>query len=521
MVEIDSLTHRKQDGKSIKHKSFDATLLNEQLAQRCKFLEGETRGPSPNFITTGFPPPYLTLAEVENVLKTCKRTSPGPGEIPFFVFRDFWMILAPHFLYVWNLSLQSGVFPQCYKKANIYALPKVKNAKEMKQLRGISVTPIIARLFEKVVYRRWVSENIWFRGDPLQFAYKKSLSTIDYLLTMQYLILKKLDNLEVDGVHVVAIDFSMAFDRVNQEMAGQRYDKFIDSPFISKWLYDFTIDRSQRLIWKTIPCDYISIDRGCAQGTVCGPSIFSMLTDDVTCLHESCHLLKYSYDMSCMVPCKKRPSYDERIILRDEISHFCAQVQLKGLTLNREKTKQIRFCLNYNPDCKCTTLSETIGEVSELKILGLLFQSNCLFTQHVKRLLSHLRSLLYMFKDLRLKHTSSSEMNRLFDALIVSRIRYGISVYACDNNAMKKIDAFLEKCFLKNYSTTRISAYDILKKEDQRIVSGIMENLRHPLRPVILSNQKSRTTRHNFFGSKPKTRTKIFLRSFCNRILTL
>ena len=189
--------------------------------------------------------------------------------------------------------------------------------------------------------------------------------------------------------------------------------------------------------------------------------------------------------------------------------------------MNREKTKQIRFCLNYNPDCKCTSLSETIGEVSELKILGLLFQTNCLFTQHAKRIVSHLRSLLYLFKDLRLKQTSNIEINRLFDALIVSRIRYGISVYACDKNALKKIDAFLEKCFLKNYSTSRISVYDILEKEDQRLVTSIMENLRHPLRSVILKNRKERTTRHNFFGSKPKTRTKVFLRSFCNRILTL
>jgi hypothetical protein len=518
---IDFITHRKQDGKTIKHQAFDPEILNVQFAQRCKFLEDETRGPYPKFNTTESQPPLLTLREVEQVLKTCKRTSPGPGEIPYFVFRDFWMVLAQHFLHVWNLSLQTGIFPQCYKRANIIAIPKVKHAKEMKQLRGVSVTSIIARLFEKVVYRRWISENTLTRSDPFQFAYKKRLSTVDYLLTLQYLVLKSLDSLDIDGVHVVAVDFSMAFDRVNQEIASLQYSKFIDSSFISRWLYNFTIERIQRLAWQGRHCDYLQIDRGCAQGTVCGPSIFSMLTDDITCLNPTCHILKYSDDMSCIVPCNKSPNDCDRERLKEEINNFCEQAEQKGLHINYDKTKQIRFCLNYSPDCKCLAMSTDFGEESELKILGVTFQTNCRFTQHTKKLLSHLRSLLYLFKDLRLKQVSPKNINKIFDALIVSRIRYAISVYACDNNALKKIDAFLEKCYIKKYSTTRISIHDILNEEDQRLMTNILCNPRHPLRPVLLTQRKTRHTRHNFYGSIRKTNTKIFLRSFCNRVLTM
>ena len=228
--------------------------------------------------------------EVEHILRTCKRTSPGPGEIPHFIYREFFTILAQHFLYVWNLSLQTGIFPLCYKKANIHvvALPKVKNAKEMKQRRGVSVTSLIAGLFERVIYRRWISENLLLHGEALQFANKKTFSTVDYLLTLQFLILARLDDPKIDGVHAVAIDFSMAFDRVSQEAAAQQYPKFVDSPFISRWLYNFTMDRTQRLVWQNSACDYLPIDRGCAQGTVCGPSIFSMLTNDMTPLYEDC-----------------------------------------------------------------------------------------------------------------------------------------------------------------------------------------------------------------------------------------
>ena len=518
---MDSITHRKQEGKRINHKYFEPTSLNEQLAQRSSFSENESRGPAPLFDTTGHQYSRLTLSEVAHVLRTCKATSPGPNGIPHFVFCDFWRILAEHFLYVWNLSLQNGLFPQCYKKANIIPLPKVKNAKEIKHIRGISVTSIVARLFEKVIYRRWISTNILLRGDPLQFAYKKKLSTMDYLLVLQFLVLQSLDSSHVDGIHITAVDFSMAFDGVNQEMAAQQYEKFIDSPFISKWLYNFTVDRTQRLIWKDKPCEFLPIDRGCAQGTVCGPSVFSMLTDDISSLDPTCHLLKYSDDMTCIVPCYKAPTDSQMRILKEELDHFCSQAQFKGLHINYEKTKLMRFCLSFNRDCKCIPITQNIEVVSQLKILGVLFQSNCLFTKHIKQLLSRLRSLLYLFKDLQLKRVSMVERNQLFDALIISRLRYAISIYACDKNALKKIDNFLEKCFIKKYSITRISAYELLKTEDQRLVANILSNTRHPLRSVILQNTKTRTTRHNFLGRKPKTNTKIFHRSFCNRVLTL
>ena len=518
--EIDFITHRKQDGKAIKHQAFDSDDLNEKFAERCKFAKNETRGPHPRFDTIGSSPPLLTIHEVEQILKSCKRTSPGPGEIPYFVFQDYWRLLAQHFLYVWNLSLQTGIFPQCYKRANIHAIPKVKHAKEMKQLRGVSVTSIVARLFERVVYRRWICANILIRGDPFQFAYKKHLSTVDYLLTLQYLVVGSLDDPGTDGVHVIAVDFSMAFDRVKQEIACLQYGKFIDSPFISNWLYDFTIGRTQRLAWKGKKCDYLSVERGCAQGTVCGPSIFSILTNNMTCLNSTCHLLKYSDDMSCVIPCKKNPTDKEAEHLRDEADNLCKQAEEKCLTINYEKTKQIRFCLNHKPQCGCSAMTAAFGGESKLKILGVTFQTNCLFTEHTKKLLSHLRSLLYIFKDLRLKQIPT---DKVFDALIVSRIRYAISVYACDSNAMKKIDNFLEKCYQRKYSTTRFFANDILKAEDQRLMTNILTNPRHPLHPVLLAQKKTSNikTRNNSFGYKPKTNTKLFMKTFCNRILTL
>ena len=76
-----------------------------------------------------------------------------------------------------------------------------------------------------------------------QFAYKPALSTIDCLLCLQYYVLIMLDSPDIDGIHAAFIDFSKAFDHVNQEKGAKKYNFFIDSPFIKRWLYDFTVEQ--------------------------------------------------------------------------------------------------------------------------------------------------------------------------------------------------------------------------------------------------------------------------------------
>lgn len=463
--------------------------------------------------------PEISIGEVCLILKGCKKTSPGLNGIPSFVYQKYWKWLAPHYLFVWNLSLKTGSFPKCYKKADIIPLPKITNPKSAKDIRGISITPIAARLFERVVHQRWMSDGILYRGDVNQFAYKRGLSTVDYLLCLQHFILSNLDNRAVDGVHVVAADFSMAFERVNQEIAATSYSKFIDSQFVARWLYDFTIGRAQRLVWRDTPCEYLPIERGCSQGTVGGPSIFSIFTDDIQACDPSSVILKYSDDMCCASVCLKEPTDLEKCTFQNEIDHFCRLATQKGLCFNAEKTKHIRFCLNNVPFCKCDPKVNSCSCVSVLKILGLTFQENCNFTKHCTALLSHLRSLLFLFKDLKLKCVSLKEISRCFDAIVVSRIRYGISVYGSDAGAIKRIDTFLQKCYTKGYCTERIFADDILKTEDERLFNKILCDVRHPLHDYFLSRKKNRTTRHGFWGTKPQTRTKAFANSFCNRVL--
>ena len=71
---------------------------------------------------------------------------------------------------LWNLSLSSHSWPKSWKRANINPLHKIDVLKENGDYRGINVTPVIARVFEKVVYHFHTKESFENSLAPSQFA---------------------------------------------------------------------------------------------------------------------------------------------------------------------------------------------------------------------------------------------------------------------------------------------------------------------------------------------------------------
>ena len=78
--------------------------------------------------------------------------------------------------------------------------------------RGINITPVIARVFEKAVYHTFVKEALEENLSTTQFAYRESGNCTSELLAIQYFLNKHFDNLDCEAVRVFAMDFSKTFD---------------------------------------------------------------------------------------------------------------------------------------------------------------------------------------------------------------------------------------------------------------------------------------------------------------------
>ena len=186
---------------------------------------------------------------------------------------------------MWNLSLEKHTWPCSWKSANINPLAKVETPKDNGDLRGINITPVFARAFEKVIYRSYVKNIV--ECSFTQFAYREGSSCTDSLLTMQHQILKVLDHGECSAVRLFAMAFSKEFDTVKHSLLFSKLNLLPLNPYILNWYLSFLTDRRQRVVRNGLTCDWISVNKRTTQGSVSGPYLFNIFLSDLELDPES------------------------------------------------------------------------------------------------------------------------------------------------------------------------------------------------------------------------------------------
>ena len=108
----------------------------------------------------------------------------GPDDIPAWILRDFADELAAPLASIYNSSLREGVIPDLWKTAIIVPVPKKHPPRHIeKDLRPISLTPIVSKVFESLVLR-WVDKFIQPHLDLQWYEAIDSLGTCARVLLL-------------------------------------------------------------------------------------------------------------------------------------------------------------------------------------------------------------------------------------------------------------------------------------------------------------------------------------------------
>ena len=104
----------------------------------------------------------LTLHKNHHNLRKIKKTAVGFDDIPAWVLSENAHNLAPSIQHIYNLSLRDGVFPKAFKILKIVPPAKVPEPDGVDQLRPISITPVLSRHFERLVYTKFIKTTTKF-----------------------------------------------------------------------------------------------------------------------------------------------------------------------------------------------------------------------------------------------------------------------------------------------------------------------------------------------------------------------
>ena len=92
----------------------------------------------------------LTPAEIEIVLKSLPvGKAVGPDGISNKILRELSVELSLPFCSLFNQSLQTGVFPDCWKISNVCPIPKSGNRSSISNYRPVSLLCTSEKVFER------------------------------------------------------------------------------------------------------------------------------------------------------------------------------------------------------------------------------------------------------------------------------------------------------------------------------------------------------------------------------------
>jgi Reverse transcriptase (RNA-dependent DNA polymerase) len=154
---------------------------------------------------------YFSKFEVYHALQSVHRTH----ALPYWLFKNCALELADIITYLCNKSLATTAPPESRKFSIVTPTPKVNPPSTYSDLRPVSVTPILSRIFEKVFVREVSLPATPKRLINDQFAFRPT-GTTAALLNLFHNVTGML---EIDDhVGCFFIDFSKAFETVSHSV---------------------------------------------------------------------------------------------------------------------------------------------------------------------------------------------------------------------------------------------------------------------------------------------------------------
>ena len=143
--------------------------------------------------------------------------------LPYSVLKSCADVYAPAIARLANLSMQDGVFPSCYKRAQVLPLLKKAGLHSSSPANYIPISNLftLSKIIERLVLTR-LRPHLLGSADfsDFQSAYRKVHSTETALLQVLDEVFTAADNKQVTTL--IGLDLSAAFDTVDHSILLER-----------------------------------------------------------------------------------------------------------------------------------------------------------------------------------------------------------------------------------------------------------------------------------------------------------
>jgi hypothetical protein len=293
--------------------------------------------------------------------------------VPYWVFRDFRRDLAPAIAILFNRCFANKSWPMVFKLSNVIPVPKCQRPKP-DEFRPISLLPILSKIGEKIVLKKWLIPHVVSHMDKHQFAFIPGTGkgTTCALTLLNHRILSHLD--KPGAMRVVLLDYSKAFDRVLHDGIIDALIRLRAPQEAIQWVYSYLVGRCQRVVSGNVMSEWTEVSSGVPQGSVLGPFLFAALIDSLKPQSPSVTYIKFADDVTPLIPIRS-PQDD---CSESELEHILSWSRTHSLSLNLKKCQTLDLCTKKGLQLKQLTSSDgtVLESVSSARILGVQFSTD-------------------------------------------------------------------------------------------------------------------------------------------------
>ena len=374
----------------------------------------------------------VNINQVQKIIKSmATNKSAGIDKIPIRVIKDCLPAILPSITSIINATFLSAQFPNVWKIAEVTPILKDGDRDIPNNYRPISLLPVLSKICERVAHDQLTSFLIANqRLSPKQCGNKKWNSTETSILQTTDAILEATDKKQLTAT--VLLDMSKAFDSVNHGILLSKLQDIGLSPTAIKWFCSYLQSRYQVVKIHNATSAQLPITCRVPQGSILGPLLFSIYTNDLPNIPHHSSPQCYVDDTKLTLNFNLQNQANAIAKLNEDLCRISNWTFRNQLLINPSKTVLIIFgsraMVSKVEDFRLTLIGKEITPATVAKDLGVILDPSLTYHDHIASTVSGCMARLGQINRVK-QAFDSTTLNIIINALVFSKLYYCCNVW--------------------------------------------------------------------------------------------